>query len=675
MGLRYRIPFKDSENNSYEVQIFRADYSGEVTELTGATSCFVVSGTDEDFVYTPVRTSSATIGVLDSDLLLDLYSINNQYAPVKLMKNGALEWTGYINPEQFTQPYVPTIEAVSVECVCALSTLEHIEYKELNPIYGTTTLWNLMKYLISSAKGGYKAVYIPWVYGASASMTGNVFERITLIENNFTKEEMTLMEVLEAVCKFLNWTVHAVRGCLWFVDADWNGSYRMYDEALENYTEVTGNEVLLQDVGFNGSGSNTLDVIPGYNKASVKAINNVFDDVVKDEPYDILKPYANGGYLTETYKGADGAHAVRKQFLKPMLWKVYVYDASGNTLDESMLDGYSATVLNYTKGAVLMKEADYKCASVDDYTPADDVTDFNYEDSVQIRIAAESTAQIPTAMTFTKAVTMEGENAVYADCAISIDGTFEAFFDADMAGPVAKTSHLTRAITAEVSCGGRYYNGSAWVDSYATFTIEVDDTGKIKSNRTPFTPYKNISGFVIPMDFFVGEPIITIYCPIWLDENGTHYVTGVKVRGLKFGYAKKEGIVEEGEDGDRLYENVVNEAYMSDADEIEFEISSYNADGASFSKALLDNGWLTNNLYCDVVGENVRPEELMIRRIVNRYGETKIKLTEALCMTDDVKPISVMSDRAMVGKRFRMTSGEWDYEQNRLVVQMQEDVD
>lgn len=672
MGLRYRIPFRDSENNSYEVKIFRDDYNGEVKELTGATSCFVVSGTDEDFVYTPVRTSSATINVLDSDLLLDLYSINNQYAAVKLTMNGALEWTGYIKPEQFTQPYVPTVEAISVECVCALSTLEHMEYKELNPIYGTTTLWNLMKYLISSAKGGYNAVYMPWVYGTGASVSGNVFERITLIENNFIKEEMNLMEVLEAVCKFLGWTVHDVRGSLWFVDADWNGTYRRYDEDLGNYVEISGNEVLLQDVGFNGSGSNTLDVVPGYNKASVKAINNVFDDVVKDEPYDILQNLST--VLVDTFTNSDGPHGVRKQFLKPMLWKVYAYNSTGTAIGQDVVDGMMNFQLNELLGAVLMREAVYKCKAQNDATPAEGVTDFSYDDSVQIRIAAESTAQLPTFMTFTKAITMEGENAVYADCAISIDGTFEAFFDADMAGPVKKTSKLTRSITVEVSCGGKWYNGTAWVDAYHTFTIEVDEMGKIKSNRTPFTPYKDISGFVIPMDFFVGQPVITIFCPIWLDENGSHYVTGVKVRGLKFGYAKKDGIVEEGEDGDRLYENVVNEAYMSDADEISFEISSYNADGASYSKALLDNAWLTNNLYCAVVGENVRPEELMIRRIVNRYGATKIKLTEALCMTDDVTPISVMSDRAMVGKRFRMTSGEWDYEQNRLVVQMQEDV-
>ena len=675
MGLRYRIPFVDSKNTEYEVQIFRADYNGETKELRGASSCFVVSGNDDDFMYTPVRASSATIRVLDSELLLDLYSINNQYAAVKLYRNGLLEWTGYIKPEQFTQPYVPNVTDISVECVCAVSTLENIEYKQINPLTGVVNLWTLLKNLISNAKGAYRGVCIPWVYGSSSSMSGNVFEQITLIENNFIKEEMTLLEVLEAVCKLLNWTLYDIKGCLWFVDNDWTGTYRMYDEALETYTEVQGNEILVQDIGFNESGGNTLDVVPGYNKASVKAINNVFEDVVKDEDYESLQKYASGNYLVYTYNGGDGAHGVRKLFLKPNNWKVFAYDSNGLLLDSGALDNMANYELNSVRGAILMSEADYKCRASNDPTPDEDVTDFNYEDSVQIRIASSSTAQLPALMTFTTAVTMEGENAVYADCAISIDGTFQAYFDDNMAGPVEKTSKLTRTITVEVSCGGRYYNGSSWVDSYSTFTIEVDESGKIKSNRTPYTPYKGINGYVIPMDFFVGTPKISIYCPIWLDENGTHYVTGVKVRGLNFGYAKKEGIIEEGEEGDRIYENVVNEAYMSDAEEITFEISSYNADGASFSKALLDGRWLTDNIFCKVVNEMVRPEELMIRRIVNRYGETKIKLTESICMSGDITPLTLLSDRAMVGKKFRMTSGEWDYEQNRLVLQIQEDVE
>ena len=671
MRLRYRIPFKDYKDNSYVVEIHREDYTGEVTELTGATSCFVVSGTDDDFMYTPVRTSSATINVLDSDLLLDLYSINNQFAPVKLYKNGLLEWTGYIRPEQFTQPYTPNPQNIGVECISALATLENVEYKDFSET-GTITIWVLIGYLIKLAKCGYRGVYIPHVYAESSSMSGNVLEDITLIENNFTQEGMNCFEVLEAACKFLNWTVHDIGGYLYFVDADWKGEYRLYDEGMTEYTTVSGNEVLVQDIGFNGSDGNTLDVVPGYNKASVKALNNVFDDVVKDEDYDILEPIDDAYYI-RTYGGGDGPHAVRKQFLKPMLWKLYQYtDATSPSLSEEEVYGMESWQLNELWGAVLMKEADYKCIATKDPTPDDGVTDFNYVDSVQIRVADTMAAWL-NMMGGRPAVTMEGEHAVYADCAISIDCKVDGFFDDDMLEPVA--NFFNKSMTLLVECGGKYYNGTEWVTSNATVTVEVDNTGAIKSNRTPFTPYKGLSGYVIPMDFFVGKPRITIYCPVWMNKNGTHYITGTKIRNLKFGYAKKEGIIEEGEDGDRVYENIVNEEYMSSAEEIEFEISSYNADGATFSKALLKGGWLTDNLYCAVVGIFIRPEELMIRRIVNRYGVTKIKLTEALQMTDSITPLTILTERTQPGKTFRMTSGEWDYEQNRFIIQMQEDAE
>ena len=211
MGLRYRIPFKDFKNNSFVVEVHREDYTGEVTELTGAPSCFVVSGTDDDFVYIPVRTSTATLNVLESDLLLDLYSINNQYAPVKLYKNGVMIWTGYIKPEQFTQPYTPHPQSIGVECVSALSTLENVEYKEQTET-GYITAMALIRYMVGAATAGYKGVYLPKVYGKTENMQDNVLDEIVLCEENFTSEEMNLMEVMEALCKFLNWTVHDVGG-------------------------------------------------------------------------------------------------------------------------------------------------------------------------------------------------------------------------------------------------------------------------------------------------------------------------------------------------------------------------------------------------------------------------------------------------------------------------------
>lgn len=668
MGLRYTIPFKDIQENSYLVEVYREDYTGSATELTGATSCFVVSGTDEDFVYTPIRTSTATINVLDSDLLLDLYSINNQYAPVKLYKNGVLEWTGYIKPEQFTQPYVPNPQSVSVECVSAVATLEHIEYVPESST-GTISIWELLKKLIGKCNAGYRGVYIPFVYGNSSAMSTNVLEEITLIENNFKQEEMNCYEVMEAVCKFLNWTVLEIGGCLYFVDSDWTGTYRLYDEALSSYTNTSGNAVTVQDIGYNGSDGNVLDVVPGYNKASVKALNHVFDEPVKDEPYDILEPIVHD-YLTKTYSGSDGAHAVRKKFLKPMFWTLYQYrDAVSGSISKDEVYKMSLSQLDALWGALMMKEADYKCVSTSDTTPAEGVTEFNYVDSIQIRVNSTSNTQLNT-MGLCPAIVMEGEYAVYSDCAISLDCTVDGFFDDDMVKPGDK--FYNRSLNVSVECNGKFYNGSSWVNESTTFDIELDETGHIKSNKTPYTPY-DLNGYVIPFEFFAGKPKITIYCPVWMTNDATHYITGTKIRNLKFGYAKKEGVNDEGENGDRVYENVVNEAYMSKAEEIEFDISSYNNDGATYSKALINGAWLTNNLYCTIVNSSIRPEELMIRRIVNRYRVTKIKLSEALQMTGTISPLTRINERTQAGKTFRMTSGEWDYEQHRLTIQMQED--
>lgn len=671
MGLRYRIPFKDSDNKAYEVLVYRDGYTGEVKELTGAPSCFVVSGTDEDFMYVPVRTSTATISVLDSDLLLDLYSINNQYARVQLYREGVLEWTGYIKPEQFTQPYVPTVETISVECVCALATLEHIEYKTQNES-GYITVMDLLRYLIRSTNGGYNGVYVPCVYGVNAVVSRNVLEEIVLCEENFTSEEMNLMEVMEAVCKFLNWTVHDVRGSLWFVDSDWNGTYRIYDEALNTYTEVRGSDVLVQDIGFNGSDGNTLDVVPGYNKASVKSINHVFDEVIPEEPFDILEVVQTWEYNEGDFE--DARRAVRR-FKKPMLWEMFYYDQQLNpvTFEQAKQMDMNSEVV----GCVELTENGYRVKESDgEWVPKE--ADFEWEDFLKVRY--DGFLKLYGKNDRYKAFTVKGVNSVWKDGAFGLDMSLRYTTGSEMvetAGTLINTD-----LYFMLRIGDKYWNGTGWVDEYSKFSVRYNVNTlrgfqNIPSNKNANMPYKGLQGYVIelPNDIVLkGDLEFTAFinCPEIVDLAGKE-MSGYFIKDFKLNYAKKDGVYDEGENGDRVYENIVNEAYMSEADEIEFEIGSYNEDGATYSKALLGDEFLTNNLYCAVVDEMVRPEELMIRRIVNRYGATKIKLTEAIRMTDAVTPISSLSDRTMVGKRFRMTSGVWDYEQNRMTLQIQED--
>lgn len=669
MGLRYRIPFRDYNDTAYVVEVYRGDYTGEPTELVGAPSCFVVSGTDDDFMYVPVRGTTATLRVKDSELLLDLYSINNQYAPVKLYKEGVLEWTGYVKPEQFTQPYVPTAEDVSVDCVGALATLEHIEYEEQTET-GYIVLFDLMKYMVHSMNAGFRGVYIPDVYGQD----GNALSQIQLCEENFTSEEMNLMEVMEAVCKFLNWTVCDMGGFLWFVDSDWNGTYRLYDEALTTYRDVQGSEVLLQSVGFLGSDGNTLDVVPGYNKASVKSINNVFDAVIDEEPYDILEVVQTWEYDEGNFE--DARKAVRR-FKKPMLWEMFYYDQQLNPITferAKQMDMNSEVV-----GCVELTENGYRVTeSNGEWVPKE--SDFEWEDFLKVRY--DVFHKLFGKNDRYKAFTVKGVNSVWKDGAFGLDMSLRYTTGSEMvetAGTVIDTY-----LYFMLRIGDKYWNGDDWVSEYSKFRVRYNVNTlrgfqNIPSNKNANMPYKGLRGHVIelPNDFVLkGDLEFTAFinCPATIDLAGNE-MSGYFIKDFTINYAKKDGVNDEGENGDRIYENVVNEAYMCECDEIEFEIGSYNQDGATYSKALLGDGFLTDNLYCAVVGKDVRPEELMIRRIVNRYGETKIKLTEGIRMTGAITPITTIKERTQPGKIFRMTSGEWDYERGRLAVQIQEDVE
>ena len=98
------------------------------------------------------------------------------------------------------------------------------------------------------------------------------------------------------------------------------------------------------------------------------------------------------------------------------------------------------------------------------------------------------------------------------------------------------------------------------------------------------------------------------------------------------------------DDSDRVYENVLNESFINELDEIELKISSYNDDGACYSKVLLDGNYLTDNMYNSILGKNKRPEELLITRIINHYSDTRIKLTQIVKNSKEISPLTILTD-------------------------------
>ena len=125
-------------------------------------------------------------------------------------------------------------------------------------------------------------------------------------------------------------------------------------------------------------------------------------------------------------------------------------------------------------------------------------------------------------------------------------------------------------------------------------------------------------------------------------------------------------------DSDRIYENVVNESYVNELDEIENKISTYNYDDLSYSKVLLSGDFLTDNLYSALKAGNVRLEEQLITRIINRYSQPSIKLKQILSLSDNITPITRMTDNYLSGKKFIVTGGSINIEAESFETQMVE---
>ena len=684
-GTIYTLPFRSRKEDVCLVEIQKEGYTGRVIELTGSGEApFSVEIADDDFLYTPVRFSTAAIRVVGGDHLQSLYSTGYRQYRVIFKRAGSVTWCGFIKPELYTQDYSGTIFELEIECISAMSVLEYIEYKQKSEEgKGFVTLWELLTRCVSESRGSYSSVYLPHVYAGSESdytAWRNVLQDMTISEQNFFDEDdkpMKLKEVLEELCRFLNWTCVDWQGALYFIDTDHAGDYYKYALDFSSYTTVRGFTVSVQKVNFSGS-DHALDILSGYNKVTVKTSNYNIGDVFPEEEFNKLKRFGLESKIEKKN------HVTLKRFYLPNTYKLYRYEKNNVVpLSDKDLNNYENNP-NDVIGAMLIKRCEYNMVNGEP-----DITNYNWENLIQVRSYREKGFQINGApiLEFANPLPV----APYADGAISISLSVQVTMNTDLTiGYVKQSGWLD--MRCSLSIGEDYFDGSDWVkDSSAYFDIEFllkDYTGdSFVSNvntKKLSMPYDGLEGRVIPLP---EDRILTgaiKFCLYELTENYKHTNTGGKdeihntandgygyyIKDLKMNYKLRDDLSELSDNSDRTYENVINEDYINELDEIEFKISSYNNDGACYSKVMLGDNYLTDNLYSSIEQKLVRPEEHLIRRIINQYGATKFKLTQILVDDEAITPITTITDKFQPNKRFTITGGTIDFAMNQFNCKM-----
>lgn len=671
-GTIYTLPFRSRKEDSCLVEIQKEDYTGQVTELTGSGEApFSIEIADDNFLYVPVRFSTATIRVVGTDYLQSLYSTGYRQYRVIFKRSGVVTWCGFIKPELYTQDYSSTIFELELECISAMSVLEYIDYKTKNEAEkGFVTLWELLTRCVSESRGCYSNIYIPHVYAKDKSnytAWTNVLQDMTISEQNFFDEDdkpMKLKEVLEEICKFLNWTCVDWKGDLYFVDVDHTGDYYKYTLDFSAYTTVRGATISAQKVDFSGD-NHTLDILGGYNKVTVKDSNYPVENLLPDEDFKKDKKLLSR-------LNSNGDRRCYRKFLYPKNWDMFLYN-EGKVITNKDLGLYAYGAHEF-EGGILERYCNYK---IKDGKP--DISDYSFTDVIQIKWPKERYGNDAPNEGGGKVMTIKGAAAVYSTGIFCVSGSYK-FINVDDMIPWDNSSTPTH-LYAQIRIGNMYYGslrpGAGQPNEWAanpeyTFKLDYERTGAKQdyypmiNQKTLDMPYSGVTGVIIPIDRVLrGDFEFTLLTPI----GQSFRVGGVLVKDFKLSYHRPDDD-ETSDNSDRTYENVVNEGYINELDEIEFKISSYNNDGACYSKVMLGDNYLTDNLYSSIEQKLVRPEEHLIRRIINQYGATKFKLTQILVDDEAITPITTTTDKFQPNKRFTITGGTIDFAMNQFNCKM-----
>lgn len=229
-------------------------------------------------------------------------------------------------------------------------------------------------------------------------------------------------------------------------------------------------------------------------------------------------------------------------------------------------------------------------------------------------------------------------------------------------------SDVVITFTFLLRIGETYYNGTSWTATPATFTVTTEKATKsstfvsLKNTKVLSMPYNDLTGYIV-------ETAGTLKGELFFELVDVDRNCAIKDFGMKF--QLKDNYVPTDNASDRTYTNAVNSEYINELEEIEEKISSYNYDGLCYSKVLLGNDFITDNLYEGINKTTTRPENLLLRRIVNQYSEPKFRLTQVLKYDDSLRPIDRLSDEYQgASKSFILAGAETDYADESSTITM-----
>ena len=144
-GLKYYGTFKNYFDETITVNIYGRDYSGISEEVLFAEGqeCIVSYPGDDTNIYNPIFGSQAKVTMIsETDFqFIDLHTSDARGYRLDVLKNGSLDWRGWIIPDLFSEPYIAPPYPVTITARCGLGELKERDIPEtMTKLLKTTDL-------------------------------------------------------------------------------------------------------------------------------------------------------------------------------------------------------------------------------------------------------------------------------------------------------------------------------------------------------------------------------------------------------------------------------------------------------------------------------------------------------------------------------------------------------
>ncbi len=686
-GQIYTLPFKSIEENDYLVVIEKDGFTGTSTELTGSTSPFTVE-TSLDSPLSTYRLSTATLKIFGGDYLQNLFTPNPQGVRVKLLKNGFVEWIGFVTNDVYSQDYSNIEFEYEIELVNPLSTLK---YKKFNKTSDTITLYQLIIDAIKYTNSEIRKLYLST--SVTNELNQNIYELIFTVSDNYIDEQdepMNYYEILEEIAKYLCLTITIDKDSVYFLDytgisKGFNQYYEYTFDSSYNVIKTQNpvtliNSTTIQTLDYSGN-SSTLQINSGKNKAKVTC--SLYDiDKVLSKLDDEFSEYVSMKEIPVTVEEnkKDVTYIGLIRYFRQPKYDFYHY-ANGDPANGSDIPVHTP-LANNDLGAQFVKTTYY---NIDDI-PAK----LSFVNEIQVKLTnSKYDAMIGKTLDITdKVFSMKSKDNIstFKDVWFCISLQFKRNWGSEFADVLEKTLKFDGDYTiyqrAMFRIGNYYWNGTEWTTTETQFRMPV----RIKKNDLVFNNYKTLQNtntfdkglgdlegytFKAPDFPLTGECEFTLYPQERADYNSFSSDTNdynpyiyYKDIQISYGIPNISSIYDDWKDqnSDIVYENVISDEYVEESDEVELKICTFpdNYTKLCYSATYSGNEFLKVVKYIplDIID---KPEVVLINKIVNYYSTPKYQVNVPV-INKQIYPYTLITDSNLAGKKFIYAGNEIDYE-------------